>query len=204
MTELWKQYEVELQVSKIGGGIPRHPEMVKRWQEARGGNEEQIAASVESLGTQALDDTEDVKALWTGFCSDEKGLYIEDRNVKAMIKESANIVKEVVGVKALKSKVAERVFVKPKRIYLGKMEPDGMHEKPIHVMTRQGPRTALKRLDYCKDVKVSFGLKVVADKVVTEGVLRVIFEHGSENGLGSDRSQGFGTFEILRFEAVGE
>jgi hypothetical protein len=173
-----------------------------------GGKSSDAARIITDLGDQAFDNSEAVQMLWTGFLSDDThGLYLENRNVKAMLKESANIVRKFYpNAKGksppLKSQLAERVFVKPDRVYLGRAQPDGYLEKPIHVMTAQGPRTALKRVDHCDDVKLELALKVLDDGLITEKILRGILEHAAENGLGTDRSQGSGTFEILRFEAA--
>lgn len=202
---MWKRYVVELHIPRHCGGIPRNPELVRRWQEATGGTPEQADVIAENLGDQA---TAAVEGLWTGYLSDDAGLYIEARQVKAMLKESANIVKAFFTnakgkVPPLRSQLAERVFVAPERIHLGRAEPDGTTEKPIHVLTRQGPRTALKRVDYVTDVKIAFTLNVLDDGVITERHLHAIFEHAQLNGLGTDRSQGAGMFTLERFEEDG-
>lgn len=201
---MWDYYDLTLHVERLAGGIPRSPQLVKRWQEAVGGKPEDAARIIEELGEQALDEKDAVKAIWTGFLSDEHGLYIEGRQVKAMLKESANIVKAAFPatnrsgkktIPPLKARLAETVFVKPNRLYLGRQQADAFIERPIHVMTAQGPRTALKRTDYVDDVKIDCFLKVLSESIVTERHLRGILDHAAENGLGTDRSQGLGTFE---------
>jgi CRISPR/Cas system CSM-associated protein Csm4 (group 5 of RAMP superfamily) len=96
---------------------------------------------------------------------------------------------------------------KPDRVYLGKMKADGMDEGPIHVQTAQGPRTAIKRVDYCEKVKIGFEVWVLhtegAEKrhVGEEEVIHLL-AFGTENGLGADRSQGHGKFDVLEFQNV--
>lgn len=210
---MWIEYDLALEVETLVGGLPKHPEIVKRWQEAkwptnpdRALNEgdptdpvEAAEATVALLGTQAIEPEEKVAGIWTGFAEDpEVGLVLEARNVKAMLKESANIMKSLLPVNgkqiALRSKLAERVFVAPHLIPLGRREPDEAVERAIHVMTMQGPRTALKRTDVCRKVSIRCTLKVLNDGIISEDILRAILEHASENGLGTDRSQGNGTF----------
>lgn len=202
---MFTEYRLNLTIDRLVGGIPRHPEIVRRWQEARWSDnpsatlDEAVTETVEELGSQALSE-EQVEGIWTGFAEKDGHLVLEERNVKAMLKESANIVKSLpealVRGKAipLRSKLAERVYVHPKWIDLGVTEPTGTIERPIHVMTQRGPRTALKRTDYVDDVKLDLTLEVLDDGVITEQRLRLILDHASRNGLGTDRSQGNGTF----------
>lgn len=207
---MWVYYRLTINCAELVGGVPRHPEIVRRWQESRwpakgrsrdgdmpGSVDDATARTVVQLGDQAFAE-EDVAAVWTGFLSDDTGLVLEARAVKAMLKESANVCKSLVRVNGkpvpLRARLAERVFVEPRLIPLGVAEPSGTREKPIHVMTARGPRTALKRTDYVSDVKLVCRLKVLDDGFITEEMLRTILDHASANGLGADRSQGYGTF----------
>jgi len=214
---MFDNYDLILHVDRLVGGIPKHPEIIKRWQEAhltgKPGEPNAATATDETLallGPQALDLDEVVAGIWTGFVTDKDGnLGWEARTVKAMLKESANIVRTIRdamvkdgkgGYKSipLRARLAERVFVAPKVITIMKddkpiTEPES-GERPIHVMTQQGPRTALKRTDYVEDVVLTCTLEVLNDGVITDKILRVILDHAQRNGLGTDRSQGNGTF----------
>jgi hypothetical protein len=213
MSDMWTYYRLDLIIDRLVGGIPKHPDIVRRWQEARWpaspekkllpGDpktpEEAAAQTVADLGNQAMSIEEATAGIWTGFPEKDGTLVLEARLIKAMLKESANIVRNYPETykngKAtyLRAQVAERVFVAPKFISLGVTEALSL-ERPIHVMTPQGPRTALKKTDYLDDVKVSCDLKVLNDGLITKKILDIILEHASENGLGTDRSQGNGTF----------
>lgn len=224
---MWIIYELKLHVDRLVGGIPKHPTIIKRWQEAHmPPNPERVAErtgqpvptveqatekTMDLLGSQMMDPEEVVQGIWTGFVTMPNGttLALENRNIKAMLKESANIVRVLPdmpkntkgGAIPLKNKLAERVFVNPPLIAIldedGKQvtEPESSPERPIHVMTMQGPRTALKRVDQVRDVTLVCQLKVLDDGVITEDMLRIILDHAKENGLGTDRSTGAGTFE---------
>jgi hypothetical protein len=211
---VFDNYELVLHVDRLVGGIPKHPTLIKRWQEAhlKGSEGEPTAeaatdATLNLLGSQAMDPDEVIEGVWTGFVTiGGKSIALENRNVKAMLKESANIVKtlkdaQVKGKEVpLRARLAERVFVRPRLIQImrisdqsGITEPESV-ERPIHVMTMRGPRTALKRTDFVEDVTLTCQLEVLDDGVITEKILRVILDHASRNGLGTDRSTGAGTF----------
>lgn len=213
-------YALTMYIDRLVGGIPRHPELVKRWQEAKfpesqarleAGDpktaEEATDRTVEALGAQALE--EEAEKVWTGFIEADGFLAIESRQIKAMLKESANIIRTMVRLPnqrsntppPLRARVAERVFVTPNKVVLSVREPTGTVERPIHVMTQQGPRTALKRTDYVDDAEIRAKLRVLDDGLITEDILRMILDHASLNGIGTDRSQGNGTF-TYKLEAL--
>ena len=192
----WNTYTLTLQVQRLYGGVPKNPDVIKDWLASKGITEPQaITEAQQAMSLQAAQEK-----VWNGFKSNGNGLYIECRQVKAMLKDAANVVKKVVEVKNLKNKLAERVFVQSTAgdpslqdlICLGKQKPDGTLERAIHVDTAMGPRDALKRADYVDNVTVAVRLKVLDDGVVTEPLLRDILEYAVEVGLGADRSQGGG------------
>jgi|SRR5262245_1465178 len=207
--EMWKHYRLELSVDRLVGGIPKNPDIVKRWQEARWNErkleagdpatpEEAAEITIEMLGEQM---EAEEKGIWTGFVeAPEGGLAVESRQIKACLKESANILRTMIRVHGktipLRARLAERVFVVEHLLPLG-VDQAQSRERPIHVMTAQGPRTALKRTDYVVDAKLSCTLKVLDDGVISETILRDILDHASLNGLGTDRSQGEGTFTYV-------
>jgi len=212
---MWRNYKLEMEINRLVGGIPRHPEIIRRWQESKfptpSKNVDNLTVegvtekTIKELGNQALSAEEELQGIWTGFAEKNGMLVIEERQIKAMLKESANIVK---GLKEMMKKgrdgtekavylralVAERVFVSPHWIVVGDPALVQSMERTINVMTARGPRTALKRSDYFDDVTLECTLRVLDDGVITEKILRVILEHARFNGLGTDRSQGNGTF----------
>jgi hypothetical protein len=133
--------------------------------------------------------------------ADGRPVY-ESRNFKAALKESANILKgpQLLDVKNFRAKLAERVFVGPLLIPI--QQPVQLAERPISVMTMQGPRTSIKRYEFALEVRLSFEIKVLADNVVKEEHLRFMVEYLQDGGIGADRSQGSGTFRVIEFKAV--
>ena len=75
-------------------------------------------------------------------------------------------------------------------------EPDGTEQRFVQVMTRQGPRSTIKYIDYLEKPTLNFQLKVLEDGIITEEILTSIFEYGAIHGLGQERSQGWGRYEF--------
>lgn len=214
--ELWKKYKkagwdpfetylVSIHVKNIAGGKPATPDIIQKWVDATNkqkSQEERIRiakAHVESLP----DITDEKHEKQSNIFSRKDGqLCIEGRQIKAMLKESANIIKNITPtgpITALRSKVADQVFVDEEYIPIGKTEPDKVIERPIHVMTAQGPRTSIKRMEIVENVDVVFTVrkKIGRDKMsVPEATLLAILDYAQTIGLGADRSQGYGTFEV--------
>jgi hypothetical protein len=205
--DLWKLYTVKIKFKdKLVGGYPKNADAEAAMLKARG-LEDLIPPQADTSGmTKEELDAIKVSAVdksSVGFKADETGPYLESRCIKAMFKECANILKgpQVLNVKNFKSKLAERVFVVEDRIYLGR-EPDGTDNRVVHVMTAMGPRSSMKFFDYYERPEIAFTLKVLQDDVVRESHLRTILEYAQDNGLGADRSQGFGQFDLLEFVKV--
>jgi len=205
-TTLWDTYKVSIVVDRIVGGIPANEKLMKAWLDARADRMKPVAGAGSAMvppGTPqtpdeaAADlalqasrlDPEDTHAVVFYRDAKEQPCY-EGRCFKAAIKESGNILKDILGVKALRSKISERVFVEERFVPIkSAIQRD---ERPISVMTMQGPRTSIKRFEFAEDVKMEFTLKVLTDGVIKREMLETIFMHIEKNGLGSDRSQGNG------------
>lgn len=232
MTDLFKKhkksgwepfdtYKVKVRFRNIVGGIPANPELVQTWVDAK--NKDKKQAEREKIAQAHRDKTEELSEELAerngiGFLRDEDGeLVIEGRQIKAMLKESANIIKDtcptgskkdgkpVFGVKQLKSKVADQIFVVEEYIKLGRTEPDEIVERPIHVMTPMGPRDSIKVCEVCYGVEVEFTVKRhkgTGKMAVPEATLLGILDYAQNIGGGSERSQGKGTFEVLSVEKV--
>lgn len=223
---------------RLMGGVPKNPKIIEGWLRSKAGieQEEEIRrATLRTLLELGADVTPDMtfdelekasEALaatrqTNGFKVGDQGLYLESRTVKAMLKESVNILypsgavkwgryqktnqktKDVseVGGKAPKSYIAERVFISPDRIWMGRNDPDGVEMFIGHVMGRQGPQSTLTYHEYVEGVVVDLHIMVLRDEVDPK-FWPEIWVHAQENGLGALRSQGFGRFDIERWEQV--
>lgn len=179
-------------------------------------NKEIYGTYIESLKPQSEDQDKETdtvpedpdkkeRAGWTGFHTDEEGLFIYDYMVKGFIKNAANVLKDdpSIKLKNLRSKLTNFVFVFPRRIHLGKKEPDGVFERPLKGVTAQGVIVTLVRSDVVKaGTEISFRLFLMHHKEVTKEILRLLFEYGKLQGLGQFRNGSFGRFEVVSFEEV--
>lgn len=194
---LYKKYAVQIQIrDKLLGGKPKTEKLIEGWLKSRG-REDTLKKEIAEI-----DIVEEEKRAWTGFKRDEKGLYLDSYQIKGMVKE----VRKVLGLKqrGLVGLIQSGFFVYPARIYLGKKEPDNFVEETAQVMGARGPRSTIKRHDYVEKVKLDFEVRYFDTGVLTEKMLRLIFEAGQEVGLGTNRHEGgeFGRFEVLKLKEI--
>ena len=204
---MWTKYEVELKfTTPFASSTPKNPKDIGAMLEARmPAKPPEDAIPLPELAEQVAEEVEatpEVERGYATFKRDENGLYYEARCVRAHIKDCANQLQGLLGIKALKAKVANRVYVEPARIYLEKTEPDGNETRIIHAMTMKGPRSSLKTIDYVDKPILKFNLKVLDDDVIDRDILEAIFEYGSEHGMGQERSQDWGKYELVKLELV--
>jgi hypothetical protein len=228
--------EIEL-VDRIVGGQPKDPRLVEGWLSKNMGLEDeelraQVLRHLHEMGVEvpadasyedlrkALDSTaEEIKT--QGFKRDAEGRpYIEARHLKAMVKESANIVyppgihkfgsytsksKEntgkTVGGKAAKDFIAERVFVEPGQVTLAD-EISGVDLAIGHIKdfkAEGGKRATIGYFEYVEGA--SFGFEVLAhDNCLTDEQWARIWTHAELNGIGAMRSQGYGQFRVTKWD----
>ena len=212
---MWKKYEVELHFSTpFASSTPKNPKDIGAMLIARAPSEPELKKREEAgeritpipeLAEQVTEEVEageEVERGYATFKRDENGLYYEARCVRAHIKDCANQLQGFLGIKALKSKVANRVYVEPAKIYLDKKEPDGSETRIVHAMTMKGPRSSLKTIDYVNKSVLKFTLKILDDGVIGLSILESIFKYGSEHGMGQERSQDWGKYELVKLEEV--
>lgn len=225
---LFDEYRVKLYLHDVAGGTPMNKDLIESWINAtcklKSEEERQkiIQASLETLSE--VSEEKEARS-WVGFKKDEEGhLFIDGRCVKAMLKEAANIIKDVApngggqkgknagkdkGITSFKSKMADRVFVVEDRVYFQRngeriKEADELEERPVHAMTARGPRSSLKRTDILRDVEVEFTIRRLNTSDVPEEALFACLVYAQNLGLGADRSQGRGTMKDVELEKIKE
>jgi len=212
---LYDRYRVQIQIrDRICGGMPKNPDLIKNWVEATTGHADEISEKLIQENAELVVN-EVAEKCWNGFPEDAKhGLFVPCRNIKACLKQSAQLLGIYKNKRGSKQIMAEGMEVKGNefegrsdRVYLGKKMPDGTDESAIHVMTAQGPRTALRRMDYVTKPTLSFEiwvLKTAAQETrhIGEEQLVEILTHAQENGLGASRSQGEGKFNVIEFQKI--
>ena len=210
------RYQVEIQVGNLHGGVPTDPKVAEAWIKAKMVDDRDdvvkdlvaktmVERGLDPTDSVTSDELDDIVAdavkmrQLSGFYRTPDGeLAIRGRHVKAMIKEAANIAyaKDRWGPtnKGTRSFFAEHVFVAEDWIPLGRTVPDGIDQR--FVSTFRG--TGIQYDEYVEDVKVGF--TVVTDHKFTDDQWGTIWVIAERNGLGAARSQGFGTFEVTRWD----
>ncbi len=227
--EIYDRYTVELSFrDKIYGGIPKDPEVMLSWLVSRAKiTKEEAKEMAAKIAEQVKSDPDAVEKGVTTFKRDVNGLYIEERQVKAMLREAAQTT-GFLSKYGIREVIAHGVFTGPDKtgkIHLLKdgkkvLEEDDYEERALHVMTFKGPRDALKRGMYVVKPQVAFELKVIkpifkpkpktedakapkkSPSHIEEDTLRTLFQVAQEIGLGADRSQGEGKFDLVKFERL--
>lgn len=206
--KLFRKFDVKIQIrDKILGGIPKNPKVIADWIAGSKGLTKEEKKEMAKKVAEEVDADTQAEKMWNTFKRDDKGIYIEERQVKAMLKECATTLRMTKKV-GFRDGIAHGTFIKPERIYLHhdgiegrKHNPDGFLESTIHVMTRQGPRDALKRNDYLEKAFLKFQIWC-ASPIITKDEIERLLHLGQEDGLGASRSQGFGKFDLIEFEPV--
>jgi len=202
-----------LHVGVICGGTPTDPKVAEGWLKTKLGVDkddqirQMVADTMVERGVQVDEATELVNAQknLNGFKRDEHGLYIEGRQLKAALKEAASIAVAAGKLtqrgwgktnKGLLSYLAEHVFVVEDRLHLGVTEASGIAQRFVH--TFRG--TGIQYEEFVEDAKVDF--TVISDHDFSAKEWAAIWLCGEQNGIGASRSQGYGRYEVTRWEAA--
>ncbi len=182
------------------GTIPKSKEIFKNYitEKAR---DQKTPEELQQLQIEEVASVEELEEKgWTGFHTDEQGLFIYEYMIKGFLKEAGNTMKEIVGIKNIKSKLNNLVFVAPRKMYFKRngdyiKSADGVFERSLRVETPMGPRVALARSEFVNaGTELDIEVTIVPNKEITWKRLLQIFEYGSLKGLGQFRNGGFGRF----------
>ncbi len=212
---MWARYAVELNIpGKFGASLPRtREEILEMLKNRMPKTPPADAIPIEELTEIIADgvgvDNEEEKIPgWATFLKDKQGfLCYEGRCVRGHMKDGAH---QVVGffpeLKNFRAKFVNRVYVEETLIpiFPAKRSADGTEHRFIQVMTRMGPRSAEKYIDFVEDVTLKFHLRVLNDGVIEEEHLLAVFEYGGTHGIGQERGQDWGRYEfnLKQVEAV--
>ena len=211
---LYDIYRVTLAFREhICGGKPKNADLLSAHIIRTTGHDDEITKKLieqakEGAPPDPLDIDEKVENSSSGFLSDERGLYIDTYQVKAMLRQSGSMLGIYKKKRGSKQICAEGLEVKgtdhERRIYLGKTAPDGTREAVVHTMTPKGPISGIKHVDFVAGARISFELWILKTHTsetrhIGEEDIIEILRFGQENGVGADRSQGFGKFDVIEF-----
>ena len=217
------RFEVQLTLANIVGGVPSDPKVAEGWIRTKLGDTaddariaEMVAQTMKERGIsqdEAVTEVNNLKNL-NGFKRTSNGtLYVEGRQVKAMLKESVSIAvaaKKLTMIgwgetrKWLTKYFPEHVFVLDVAIpiyqrdeddkLVAVKEPTGIHQQFVH--THRG--SAIQYQEYVEDPVIS--LVIISDHPFTRREWGMIMTTAEMNGLGASRSQGYGTFSVTKWE----
>lgn len=215
----------QLTVGTIAGGTPTDPNVAEGWLKTKlkSGTDEklfkedqvrtEVAAVMVDRGVNADEALEIVNANkhLNGFKRDELGLYIEGRQLKAALKEAASCA---MAADKLKSKgwgktskgllnyLAEHAFITQDRLHLMTLDgehvtvPTGINQRFVHTFRGSG----IQYEEFVTDAVIDFTL--IADHEFTNGEWAAIWTSGEQQGIGASRSQGYGRYEVTKWERI--
>lgn len=125
-----------------------------------------------------------------------------DYQMKGFLKEAGRIFNGLQNVKALRSKIDNFVFVRPRffEIHLPEGAEIGYCTRPLRAETAQGPRVAIARSEEIPaGAWFEFKLEIFKSQV-DDDLIRELMTYGEYKGLGQWRNGGHGrfTFEFLK------
>lgn len=184
------------------GSWPADPEIFTRFVSSKAPSPWLQAEEQDSLPSRTMETG------LTVFPEDEKGLFLYNYHLKGFLKEAGNTLKDGLGVKNLRSKIDNYVFIKPRKIYLTRngqvvKEPDDIFERPLRGQTPQGPRVTLVGSERVKaPIEIRFTVEVIENKEVTVDLIREILNYGDFKGIGQWRNGGWGSFQWEEVKAL--
>ena len=228
---MWHRYKISIEIDgQFGASIPHTEDEIKkmllyRMPENKPGSGEWDASDLDEVAKKiATDRNAELEADepeegwlpgWAGFLRDENGgIVYEGRCIRGHLKDSAFGIKDMDGVKGTKNfraKFVQRVYIernKNDHIHLHDangeriIEPTDRQQRFIQVMTRQGPRSTIKYVDYVLDPRMTFVVKLLDDGVITNKHLGMVLEYGGTHGIGAERSQGWGTYTVTEIKKI--
>ena len=199
-----------LHVPTIVGGTPTNEKVAEGWLRTKIADKDDLIRTMvaETMVERGVDGNAATKLVdaeqhLNGFKRDEDGLYIEGRQLKAAIKEAASVAVAAGKLngkgwgktnKGLLGFIAEHVVVIDDRLHLGADEASGINQRFVH--TWRG--TGIQYEEYVEDATINF--TVATDYEFSEKDWAMIWLTGEQQGIGASRSQGFGRYQITRWE----
>jgi len=116
----WDNYAIKIEfVQRIVGALPKNPDVIDSWVKSRIKDDDAKAEARTAQLIEEVDAKEEIDKKWVGFKRDSFGIYLEDRNVNAMLREAANTLElfKGKGGYAKKQTFQHGLFISPFRLY---------------------------------------------------------------------------------------
>lgn len=151
---------------------------------------------------------EAMSKVWVGFSKDDTGLFVRGGSLRAHLKDCAQVLApdvkrgKIDGIDAItnfKAKVTDRLYVAEDRIHLQQngatvREATDHRDATMQVMTMQGPRTCLKRVDFVFPCSIKATIQILPTQGINRDVIEKLLEYGCVHGFNQDRSLQFGRY----------
>jgi hypothetical protein len=208
------RYNGTITVRNMAGGVPSDPRVAEGWLKTKLTDNRDdlirdlVAQTMVERGVTADEATElvDINKHLNGFKRNEHGLYFEGRQLKAAIKEAASVAR---ATDKLKSRwgstnkgvlgfVAEHIMVVEDTLNLGVTEPTRILQS-----FPKNPRTGQTGIQYTEVIdEATFDFTVISDHKFTDEEWAMLWLTGEQQGVGAGRSQGFGRYEVVRWDVA--
>lgn len=209
------KFEGRLLVPTIAGGTPTDKKVAEGWLRSKlGTDKEEVIQemAIKAMIERGVDPNSEEAAAeininrhLNGFKKDEDGLFIEGRQLKACLKEAANIAVAADKLKGkgwgktnkgLLSFFSEHMFVVEDRLHLGVKEAHRIDQRFVHTWRGSG----IQYEEIVEDAEVNF--TVISDYNFSDKEWATIWLIAENQGLGASRSQGYGRFEVVGWDRV--
>jgi hypothetical protein len=207
------RYTGTITVRNLAGGVPTDPKVAEGWLRTKVTDkddliQEMVAQTMVERGVTADEAVHivDQNKHLNGFKRNANGLYIEGRQLKAAIKEAASVAR---ATEKLKSRwgstnkgvlgfVAEHIMVVEDILQLNVSEPSRVLQS-----FPKNPRTGQTGIQYTEIIdEAVFDFTVISDHKFTDQEWAMLWLTGEQQGIGASRSQGFGRYEVTRWEVA--
>jgi hypothetical protein len=222
------RFQGQIELGTLVGGVPSDPKVAEGWLKSKlQDNDDRIREMVAEVMVErevgmeeATEIVNNLKNL-NGFKRTPNGvLFIEGRQLKAALKEAVSVAVsagklEMTGWgktrKWLTNFLPEHVFVLQETLEIKQWavngedkggdlvkvtKPSGIFQQFVH--THRG--SSIQYQEYVTFAVIEFD--VISDHPFTTKDWAMIWTTGEKNGLGASRSQGYGTYEVTRWDAV--
>lgn len=205
------RYAATITVTNLAGGVPSDPNVAKGWLGTKLADKDDlirdlVAQTMVDRGITADEAAEQVDKLkhLNGFKRNEHGLYIEGRQLKAAIKEAAGVARATDKLKmkwgttnkGVLGFVAEHIMVVEDTLQLDVTQPSRVLQS-----FPKNPRTGQTGIQYTEVIdETSFDCTIIADYKFSDQEWAMLWLTGEQQGIGASRSQGFGRYEVTRWE----
>lgn len=211
-------YAGTLHIARLAAGVPSDPNVAEGWLRTKLAPKEdllremiaEVMADMSVTADEAARIVDKRKHLNRFHQDPERGgeLYIEGRQLKAAIKEAVSVavtvgkipikVANIKTTKMIWGFVAEHIQVVEDRLYLGVTKPADVHQS-FPENKKAGVR-GIQYTEICRDVKADF--TVITDHEFSDRDWAMLWLTGEQQGIGASRSQGFGRYEVTRWERI--